>query len=71
MSLTPWFIKGLRPAREGWYQTRFDWEEGEDGKIPYYSYWNGTYWSRSVIEPEVGELSRGAQDKIWRGLLKE
>ena len=72
MTLTPWFGKGILPAREGWYQTKFDWDEESKDAFPSYSYWDGYSWSRSfpsIVDKEG--ISKGSQHKMWRGVFRE
>jgi hypothetical protein len=56
--LTPWFPRGSRPARKGFYDTRLS------SGVVYRNYWDGQvfYYSNESDEP------CGVQDREWRGL---
>ena len=70
MKLTPWFVNGEKPARDGLYEVR-----SVIGQHPVFSYWDGKRWG--WICPTKGEAEKRRrertyrQDCEWRGLAEE
>jgi hypothetical protein len=57
--LTPWFEEHTKPARKGFYETKWLWT----GSRRCLRYWNGKHWLRP------GEQSASTlQLFFWRGL---
>ena len=67
--LTDWFPPAITPVRPGVY----DVSREKQFIAPWYSYWNGQYWTEGDLSPEscMNRLKQPAGLRSWRGLAEE